>query len=135
MVSSLSAIAANGPVELAVLARGVHVVEHPEQRLEDVAHGALLDHGAVTVDPSLVVDVLGLQPLQVGEPFRGEHGVGVGVARGRLGRGVAGRGLGRLARRDLAAAGGGGRGLLRGHLLVRPGSSLTASVFTESSVE
>ena len=71
-------MAANGPVdEVAVVARGLDVVEHRQHRLEHVAHGALLHQRPVAVDPALVVDVLGLQPLQVAEPLGGERRVGV----------------------------------------------------------
>src|SRR6478735_625343 len=50
---------------LAVLAGPVDVVEHREQRRERAVRRVLPDQVTVAVDASLVVDVLGLQPLQV----------------------------------------------------------------------
>src|SRR5689334_21205710 len=89
--------------EVAGLARHVDVVEDRQQRLDDAAHRRVADDLAVAVDALLVVDVLGLQPLQVREQRRG-HALLLGeggalrlpVARGVRRRGVAR--LGRLAR-------------------------------------
>src|SRR6478735_4149918 len=59
--------------EVAGLAGHVDVVEDRQQRLDDAAHRGVTDDLAVTVDALLVVDVLGLQPLEVGEVGRGER--------------------------------------------------------------
>ena len=60
-----------------MLAGQLDVVEHREQRLDDAADGHVAADPAVTVDPPLVVDVLGLQALQVAEPLDGQGGVRV----------------------------------------------------------
>src|SRR6478735_4789700 len=59
--------------EVAGLAGHVDVVEDRQQRLDDAAHRGVTDDLAVAVDALLVVDVLGLQPLEVGEVGRGER--------------------------------------------------------------
>ena len=56
-------------VQLAVLAGPVDGVEHLGDRGERGVRRVLADQLAVAVDPALVVDVLGLQPLQVGGPL------------------------------------------------------------------
>ncbi len=57
-------------LQVPVLAGQVDVVQHRKQRLEDAAHGLVACDVAVALDPLAVVDVLGLQPLQVGQPLR-----------------------------------------------------------------
>ena len=51
--------------QLAVLAGRADIVQHVIRSLSRPSTLALPDHIAVAVDPALVVDVLGLQPLQV----------------------------------------------------------------------
>jgi hypothetical protein len=48
-----------------MLPGAVDVVEHRKQRGEHREGGVLLDQLAVPVHPALVVDVLGLEPLEV----------------------------------------------------------------------
>ena len=52
-------------VQLVVVASPADVVEHRQQRGQHVGDRGVADDLAVAVDPALVVDVLGLQPLQV----------------------------------------------------------------------
>src|SRR5699024_8225155 len=53
-------------IELVVLTRTVDVVEHRKELRDDPGNGSLMVGLAVAIDPALVVDVLRLQPLQVG---------------------------------------------------------------------
>jgi hypothetical protein len=52
-------------LQVAVLTRQVDVIQHRQQRLDDAADRRVMVQLTVTVDALLVVDVLGLQPLQV----------------------------------------------------------------------
>src|SRR6478735_9538334 len=63
--------------EVSGLAGHVDVVQDRQQRLDDATDRGVPDDLTVTVDALLVVDVLGLQSLQVGEQRRG-HGVLLG---------------------------------------------------------
>ena len=64
--SSWSATAWKPVVELAVLTGPVDGVEHVDDRRERGVRRVLADQLPVAVDPALVVEVLGLEPLQVG---------------------------------------------------------------------
>ena len=70
-----------------MLAGTVEVVEHRHQAGQHREHSVLLDELAVPVDTSLVVDVLGLQPLEVvGEP--GHRRLGGGQVTHEIGLGL-----------------------------------------------
>ena len=66
---------------VAVLTRQVDVVQHRQERLDDAADRHRTMQLAVTVDPLLVVDVLGLQPLQITGLVSREGGVRVALQR------------------------------------------------------
>src|SRR6478609_6795586 len=80
--------------EVTGLAGHVDVVQDWQQGLDDAADRRVADDLTVAVDALLVVDVLGLQSLQVGEQRRG-HGVLLGEGDSLRLTGVCG--LGRLA--------------------------------------
>ena len=67
--SSCSATPAEALVERAVLARPVDVVEDLDDRRQGLVRRVLAHQLAVTLDPALVVEVLGLEPLEVGGPL------------------------------------------------------------------
>src|SRR6478609_2823096 len=71
-------------VEVAVLARGVDVVEDRQQRLDDLGDPPVAREVAVAVDALLVVDVLRLEAAQVLEMLGRLAGVRVDVRGGRL---------------------------------------------------
>ena len=62
--------AAEAVVERTVLAGPVDGVEDLDDRGQGLVRRVLAHQVAVALDPALVVDVLGLEPLQVGGPLR-----------------------------------------------------------------
>jgi hypothetical protein len=84
--SNLSAIGRERALdEVAVLAREMDVVEHRQHRLEDVGDARSLHQRTGRGRRALVVDVFGLEALQVVEALGGEDraGSGCGTARHR----------------------------------------------------
>ena len=67
--SSCSATPRKPCVERAVLARPVDVVEDLDDRRQGLVRRVLAHQLAVALDPALVVEVLGLEPLEVGGPL------------------------------------------------------------------